>query len=60
MPRKIHVNTASPEERGIQKKTEQIFVDIQQQQQQQQQDGFAIVSLDESFFFYESCKARLD
>ena len=27
---------------------------MQQQQQQQQQDGFAIVSLDESIFFYDS------
>ncbi|HEY6534454.1 MAG TPA: hypothetical protein VIY08_01385 [Candidatus Nitrosocosmicus sp.] len=46
---------------NFKKKTEQIFVNIQQQQQQQQQkDGFAIVSLDESFFFYESCKTCLD
>ena len=48
-------------ERGVQKKAEQIFVDIQQQQQQQQQhlDGFTIVSLDESFFFYDSCVRRI-
>ncbi len=47
--------------RDFQKKTtEQIFVDKQQQQQQQQENGFMTVSLDESFFFYESCKTRLD
>ncbi len=48
-------------ERGVQKKAEQIFVDIQQQQQQQQQqqDGFAIVSLDESFFFYDHLARRV-
>ncbi len=59
VPRKVHVNTASLEEKNnFKKKTEQIFVNIQQQQQQQ--DGFTIVSLDESFFFYESCKTCLD
>jgi len=32
---------------------------IQQQQQQQQQDGFSIVSVDESFFFYDSLVRRV-
>ncbi|HXT85165.1 MAG TPA: hypothetical protein VN704_12695 [Verrucomicrobiae bacterium] len=42
------------EEKEVSKKTEeQIFVDVQQQQQQQE-TGFAIVSLDESFFFCDS------
>ena len=30
-----------------------------QQQQQQQEDGFAVVSLDESFFFYDSLVRRV-
>jgi len=43
------------------KDTEQIFMDVQQQQQQQQQqeDGFSVVSLDESFFFYDSLVRRV-
>src|SRR4051795_5833010 len=31
----------------------------QQQQQQQQEDGFTVVSLDESFFFYDSLVRRV-
>jgi transposase len=31
----------------------------QQQQQQQQEDGFSVVSLDESFFFYDSLVRRV-
>ena len=34
-------------------------MDVQQQQQQQQGTGFAIVSLDESFFFYDSLVRRV-
>jgi len=34
-------------------------VDKQQQQQQQQQESFTIVSLDESFFFYDSLVRRV-
>src|SRR6185437_10011918 len=57
VPRKIRINTVSPEEKeAFKKKTEQVFVDMQQQQQ----DRFIIVSTDESFFFYEYCKTRLD
>ena len=51
-------------ERGFQKKVTQVLVDRQQQQQQQQQEkeenaGFTIVSLDESFFFYDSLVRRV-
>jgi len=42
--------------RGFQKKIEQIFMDVQQQQQQH---GFSVVSLDESFFFYDSLVRRV-
>ena len=31
----------------------------QQQQQEQEEDGFTIVSLDESFFFYDSLVRRV-
>ena len=34
-------------------------MDKQQQQQQQQQESFTIVSLDESFFFYDSLVRRV-
>jgi transposase len=34
-------------------------VDKQQQQQQQQEDGFMVISLDESFFFYDSLIRRV-
>ena len=47
--------------REIQKKTEQILVDKQQKQQekQSQETSFTIVSLDESFFFYDSLVRRV-
>ncbi len=32
----------------------------EQPQEQKEDSGFTVVSLDESFFFYESCKTRLD
>ena len=31
----------------------------QEQQEQQQEDGFTVVSLDESFFFYDSLVRRV-
>ena len=51
-------------EREIQKKATEILVDkhIQQQQQQQQQQQeteFTVVSLDESFFFYNALVRRV-
>jgi thymidine kinase len=56
----------SRREREIQKKTEQILVDKQQKQQKQKQQekqsqetSFTIVSLDESFFFYDSLVRRV-
>ena len=51
----------SRREREIQKKTEQILVDKQQKQQekQSQETSFTIVSLDESFFFYDSLVRRV-
>ena len=60
---KYHVDTASIKKKdNFKKRATQILVDkyILQQQQQQQQDkekkGFAVVSLDELFFFYDfSC-----
>ncbi len=63
VPRKVHVNTVSAEEKDdFQKKVVQIFMEIQQKQQQQQQQqeyGFTIVSTDESFFFYDSLVRRV-
>ncbi len=54
--RKVHINTASLEEKfAFKKKTEQIFVD----KQQQQENGLTIGSLDESFFFYDSLIRRV-
>jgi hypothetical protein len=40
------------------KDTEQIFMDVKQQQQEEEEDGFSVVSLDESFFFYDSLVRR--
>ena len=34
-------------------------MDVQQKQKQQQEDGFSVVSLDESFFFYDSLVRRV-
>jgi hypothetical protein len=49
VPRKVHINTASLEEKDAFKKktTEQILVDkrIQQQQQGKEKKGFTLVSL---------------
>ena len=59
VPRKVNVNTASMEEKEIEKKTtEQILVD-KQQQQDEEKKGFTIVSVDESFFFYDSLVRRV-
>src|SRR3954463_10692153 len=47
-------------EKGFQKKAIEILVDKHiQQQQQQQETEFTIVSLDESFFFYDSLVRRV-
>ena len=56
----MHVNTVHlwTKKRLSKKDTEQIFMDVQQQQQQQE-DGFSVVSLDESFFFYDSLVRRV-
>src|SRR6476661_2153835 len=45
----------------ISKKTEQILLDRRQQQQQDEirKKGFTVVSLDESFFFYDSLVRRV-
>jgi hypothetical protein len=51
VPRKVHVNTASREEKdAFKKKTIEILVD----KQQQQQESFTMISTDELFFFYDS------
>jgi hypothetical protein len=42
--------------RGFQKKVAQIFVD---KEQQQEQENFTIISMDESFFFYDSLVRRV-
>jgi hypothetical protein len=53
VPRKIHVNTASEEEKeGFKKRTKEILLD-------NLADGFTALSLDESFFFYDSFVRRL-
>ena len=62
VPRKVHVNTASLEEKEtFKKRSAQILVDKQQQQQQARTRrlGFTVVSLDESFFFYDSLVRRV-
>src|SRR3982750_3979335 len=47
-------------ERGFQKKALEILVDKHiQQEQQQQETEFTVVSLDESFFFYDSLVRRV-
>ncbi len=59
--RKVHVNTASKEEKdNFKKRQSQILVDktAQQQQQDKEKKGFTIVSLDESFFFYDSLNKK--
>jgi hypothetical protein len=42
--------------RGFQKKVAQIFVD---KEQQQEQENFTIISINESFFFYDSLVRRV-
>ncbi len=53
-PRKVHVNTASLEERDFQKKVTQILV-----VDKQEKEEFTIISIDESFFFYDSLVRRV-
>jgi hypothetical protein len=59
VPRKVHINTASPEEKDNFKKktTEQIFVD-RQQQQQQKEEWFIRRYYGKSIFFYD-CLVRM-
>ena len=61
IPRKVHVKTASKEEKdGFQKKTtEQILVDKQQQQQEKSKKVSLYYPTDESFFFYDSFVKRV-
>ncbi len=61
MPRKVHVTTiASLEEKdNFKKKVVKILVDMQQQQQDKAKKGFTIVSLEESFIFYDSLVKRV-
>ena len=56
VPRKVHVNTASPGKRrkSSKKGCPQILVG-----KQQEKEGFTIISLDESFFFYDSVVRRV-
>ncbi len=62
VPRKVHVNTASQWEKEIFKKRLQnkyLWIS-NSSNSNSRENGFMTVSLDESFFFYESCKTRLD
>jgi hypothetical protein len=63
VPRKVYVNTAaSKEEKDVfKKKIAHILVDKQEQQKQKQhhETEFILVSLYESFFFYDSLIRRV-
>ncbi|MER5175711.1 MAG: winged helix-turn-helix domain-containing protein [Candidatus Nitrosocosmicus sp.] len=49
VPGKVHVYTAFLEEKMISKKVTEILAD----KQEEEEKGFTVVSLDESFFFYD-------
>jgi thymidine kinase len=51
VPRKVHVNTASKEEKERFKRAREILDTLLLQQKK---EGFTVVSTDESFFFYDS------
>ena len=62
VPRKVHVkHCIFRGKRGIQKKVTEILVDKHIQEQEQEQDAveFTVVSLDESFFFYDFLVRRV-
>ena len=54
VPRKVHVNTASREEKERFKKEPERYYWILQQQ-----EGFTVISTDESFFFFDSIVRRV-
>ena len=61
MPRKVHVNTASKKRKRISKKDTQILWirNSNNKNNRRRREGFTIVSLDESFFFYDSLVRRV-
>ena len=59
MPRKVHVNTASQEEKDNFKKRSPKYLWISAASATRQKIGFTVVSLDESFFFYDSLVRRV-
>ena len=64
MPRKVHVNTASLEEKEAFKKRLQnryLWISILKNKNKNKNKtlGFTVVSLDESFFFYDSLVRRV-
>ncbi len=62
VPRKVHVNTASNEEKEDFKKRSSRYLwtySNTTQQQHKETKGFTLVSTDESFFFYDSLVRRV-
>ena len=54
VPRKVHVNTASKEEKEhFKKEQERYWITLLQK------EGFTVVSTDESFFFYDSLVRKI-
>ena len=58
VPRKVHVNTASKEEKDDFKKRPPRYLWISSSNKKKRK-GFTLVSLDESFFFYDSLVRRV-
>ena len=60
---KYMLNTASPEEKEVFQKRSHRYLWINSnsnsKKQEQQEDAFTVVSLDESFFFYDSLVRRV-
>jgi hypothetical protein len=60
VPRNVHVNNVSMEEKDKFKKRSPRYLWMRKQQQEkQQQESFTIISIDESFFFYDSLIRRV-
>ena len=61
VPRKVHVNTASLEEKENFKKRspKYLWISSSASSKNEKKKGFTIVSLDESFFFYDSLVRRV-
>ena len=59
VPRKVHVNTASLDEKDDFKKRQNRYLWINSNSKDEEKKGFTIVSVDESFFFYDSLVKRV-